>query len=366
MNFKGRDDSIIYLLAFDKRLSFLKDGNDITRKDVEKTFADFEADNFHFIEDMKSWHDCTPEELKRVNDNRKLTTQQSGIDQKEMFDDDQVVDLSEDAEEAEGIEEKQESVCYDEDCFMRKEFPETWIFEEFNIDENDEISKKFKVPDSLTTWKISAFSLHKRLGLAIAQPKELIVKNEFFMEMSLPYSIRFKEVLRLDVLVHNYNENKNNMNATVILDNRKGTDYEFIKYTETSNVCSLTALNKTEEKRKVKIPYGQVKRASFYIRSKEIKDGFVDFLTLKCVAKGTDEKKNVHFDVMQKMLQVEPAGIREYEVKSFSGDIDKGSPYEGSILTPKIVNSSTTVTEIDIAASGDYVIDNLGFLSQKT
>lgn len=366
MHFKGRSDSTIYLLAFDQRLSFLKDGNDITKKDVENTIADFGAENFHFIEDMRTWHDCTPEELDRVNSNRKLTTKQSGVNQKEMFDDDQVVDLNEDAEEAESIEENQKDECYGEACFMRKEFPETWIFEEFKIDENDKISKKFKVPDSMTTWKISAFSLHKRLGLAIAEPKELIVKNEFFMEMSLPYSIRFKEVLRIDILIYNYLENKQNMNATVGVFNKNRKTYEFVKYTEISNVCSLTALNTTNEKQKVLIPYGRVKRASFYVRSKEIERGFVDFLTFNCIVKGLDDKKNVHYDFMEKVLQVEPAGVREYQIKSFSGDISRDSTYKGTIQTPQIINSTTTVTEIDIVASGDYVIDKLEFLPKKS
>ena len=70
MKFEGRSESTIYLLAFDKRLTYLRKENDITRKYVDEKIGNFDSENHYFVQDMKSWDDCTTEEIQRVTSNR--------------------------------------------------------------------------------------------------------------------------------------------------------------------------------------------------------------------------------------------------------------------------------------------------------
>ena len=59
------------------------------------------------------------------------------------------------------------------------------------------------VPDTITTWETEAFCLSQQ-GFGLAPPKELVVFQPFFLELSLPYSIIRGENLELKATVFNY------------------------------------------------------------------------------------------------------------------------------------------------------------------
>jgi CD109 antigen len=62
-----------------------------------------------------------------------------------------------------------------------------------------------KVPDTITSWIISAFSLNKVNGLGLADaPTSLTVFKSFFVSTSLPYSVKRGEALTVSVQVFNY------------------------------------------------------------------------------------------------------------------------------------------------------------------
>ena len=80
MKFTTKARSKVYMLAFDKRLTFLRDGNDIVKDDIMKSVADYDGENKILVDDLSEWHDCTPEEAKRVESGRTYIINQGGTD----------------------------------------------------------------------------------------------------------------------------------------------------------------------------------------------------------------------------------------------------------------------------------------------
>ena len=81
------------------------------------------------------------------------------------------------------------------------------------------------LPDTLTSWVITGFSLNSQNGIGILQtPTKLTTVRPFFITLNLPYSVVKGEVLVLQILVHNYLGQ--HVNAEVSLDNTEG-HFEF-------------------------------------------------------------------------------------------------------------------------------------------
>ncbi|XP_075152777.1 CD109 antigen-like isoform X2 [Haematobia irritans] len=75
-----------------------------------------------------------------------------------------------------------------------------------------------KIPDSITSWVITGFSLNEKTGFGITKdPKKIRVFKSFFVSLNLPYSIKLGEVIKLPVNVCNNMEQ--NLNAVITLDN---------------------------------------------------------------------------------------------------------------------------------------------------
>ena len=69
---------------------------------------------------------------------------------------------------------------------VRKEFPETWIFEKFEVDNEDGIIEFEQIlPDTITSWDITGFTLSPTTGLGIAKPANVTVTQTFFLDVHL-------------------------------------------------------------------------------------------------------------------------------------------------------------------------------------
>jgi CD109 antigen len=115
---------------------------------------------------------------------------------------------------------------------VRRDFPETWIWEDINYncrdindaDYVDKITKK--APDTITSWVLTAFSNNLETGFATMDaPKTLRVFKPFFASLTLPYSILRGEILQLSVQVFNYLATASKI--TVTLEN-KNSEFRFM------------------------------------------------------------------------------------------------------------------------------------------
>ncbi|XP_075268481.1 complement C3 isoform X2 [Opisthocomus hoazin] len=98
----------------------------------------------------------------------------------------------------------------DEDITSRSLFPESWLWQvEQLIEKPNELGISTKtqtvyLKDSITTWEVLAVSLSQTKGLCVADPYEITVMKEFFIDLRLPYSVVRNEQVEIRAILYNY------------------------------------------------------------------------------------------------------------------------------------------------------------------
>uniref|UniRef100_A0A8C8SX57 Complement C3 n=1 Tax=Pelusios castaneus TaxID=367368 RepID=A0A8C8SX57_9SAUR len=107
-----------------------------------------------------------------------------------------------------------EDFLSDEDITSRTQFPESWLWQVEHLTERPNelgISSK-TVPiflkDSITTWEVLAVSLSETKGICVADPYEITVMKEFFIDLRLPYSVVRNEQVEIRAILYNYGSAK--------------------------------------------------------------------------------------------------------------------------------------------------------------
>jgi alpha-2-macroglobulin len=86
---------------------------------------------------------------------------------------------------------------------LRNYFPENWLFEMINVG-NYKTDIERTAPHTMTTWIGEAICMNSQSGLGVSNPSSLLVSQDFFAEIRLPYSVKRGEVFPLNVTVFNY------------------------------------------------------------------------------------------------------------------------------------------------------------------
>ncbi|XP_010188819.1 PREDICTED: complement C3 [Mesitornis unicolor] len=98
----------------------------------------------------------------------------------------------------------------DEDITSRSLFPESWLWQVEPLTEQPNdlgISSKtlpVYLKDSITTWEVLAISLSPTKGLCVADPYEITVMKDFFIDLRLPYSVVRNEQVEIRAILYNY------------------------------------------------------------------------------------------------------------------------------------------------------------------
>lgn len=97
---------------------------------------------------------------------------------------------------------------------VRKDFSETFLWQSVDLTRNDRmrLNKRrrqkdinVKVPDSITSYLISAVSMNENFGLGLpTEYPQLTVFQPFFVQFTLPYSVKRGETLLQDIFVYSY------------------------------------------------------------------------------------------------------------------------------------------------------------------
>ncbi|XP_031418396.1 complement C3-like isoform X2 [Clupea harengus] len=122
-----------------------------------------------------------------------------------------------------------------EDIVSRTQFPESWLWEDLTLphcprDSNHcsttstQMTKYLK--DSATRWQITAISLSETHGMCVAEPLELVVTKNFFIDLRLPHSAKRGEQLEIKAVLHN-----NHMDTLQVR----------VELLETEHVCSVAS-----------------------------------------------------------------------------------------------------------------------------
>ncbi|XP_065826416.1 CD109 antigen-like [Oscarella lobularis] len=88
---------------------------------------------------------------------------------------------------------------------VRTFFPQTWIWANATTDDSGTATLSQIVPDTITTWIVSAFAMNEQAGLGVpSSTTSLRSFKPFFVSLDLPYSVIRGEQLALKVVVFNY------------------------------------------------------------------------------------------------------------------------------------------------------------------
>lgn len=205
------------------------------------------------------------------------------------------------------------------------------------------LNLKKKVPDSLTTWVLTGFSIDPINGLAITKsPAELCVQQSFHISLNLPYSVKRGEVLTIPCSIFNYLPNQ--IEAEIIFENEHD-EFEFVDVAIDEKIYPKLTKEKSRKK-KLTILADDAVNALFTIRPTK-----VGLISLKVTAISPTAN-----DCIIKTLNVECEGVPQFVNNAVFVDLRQKpqiEPIDVTIEIPKIALPDST--RIEITCVGDLL-----------
>uniref|UniRef100_A0A0C9R6R1 TEP1-F n=1 Tax=Fopius arisanus TaxID=64838 RepID=A0A0C9R6R1_9HYME len=115
----------------------------------------------------------------------------------------------------------------------RSYFPETWLWDLVATGKEGRAVIKRNLPHTITNWIGHTICISSNYGLGIAQPVQINAIQPFFLDYSLPYSVKRGELLRMKVSLFNYMQH--NLPVKIQLVNASGFDLQISN--STGNYC---------------------------------------------------------------------------------------------------------------------------------
>lgn len=189
------------------------------------------------------------------------------------------------------------------------------------------------VPNLITTWIITAFSINPTSGFAwTEQSIKLTVSQEFFISMDLPYSIKTGEILTIPISV--FNNMDVDQEAEITMYN-KNSDFDFVDKDDDDLRDSKV--------RKINVTTHSGASTSFKIRAKTIG-------LKKIKVKATSYLSNG--DVIERDLLVKPKGITEHKSDVTLIDLRNNTKFTKDISI-NIPDSVPDSIKIEASITGD-------------
>nr|XP_006813172.1 PREDICTED: C3 and PZP-like alpha-2-macroglobulin domain-containing protein 8-like [Saccoglossus kowalevskii] len=185
-----------------------------------------------------------------------------------------------------------ENIIEDEsELQVRSDFPETWIFADEFLDDNGQMILPVTVPSSLTQWIVQAVGVSRDTGMCVAEPFELLAFKEFFIQLSLPYSVIKGEQIEIRAAVFNYGEHDLIVRAYLY-----GVD----------DICSEAKPGERSERKEFIVKAKEATSITFPVIPMSVGE-FPIRISAFSPAGG---------DIVEKILKVEPAGVERSFVHS--------------------------------------------------
>ncbi|XP_073080811.1 CD109 antigen [Manis javanica] len=188
--------SVVGIIAVDRSVNLMNASNDITMENVVHELELYNTGYYlgMFMNSFAVFQECGLWVLTDANLGKGYT--------------DGVYDSVEAAERF--VEENEGYLDFHDfssagNSYVRKHFPETWIWLDSNMGSRIDQDLEVTVPDSITSWAASAFVISEDLGLGLTTtPVELRAFQPFFISLNLPYAVIRGEELALEVTIFNY------------------------------------------------------------------------------------------------------------------------------------------------------------------
>uniref|UniRef100_A0A4Y0BNW4 TEP1-F n=1 Tax=Anopheles funestus TaxID=62324 RepID=A0A4Y0BNW4_ANOFN len=345
------EGSFVGLLAVDQSVLLLKSGNDISSEQIEQELEKYEsAQNCHGFWDGSNTSDCQAVGAVLLS-NRFIP--QEMYPQARMFKCSAPVGMAGGFGAAPMMLRSAKMAVMESDTFVepaqeptvRANFPETWIWESI-VNCKDMQSIRKIVPDTITSWVITGFSLSNSHGLGLMDaPSKVNVFMPFFLSIDLPYSVKLGETVRIPVIVFNYMDE--DQQADIVFFNNDG-EFEFI---------SEEAGDHKEKHRqeKLSVSRGSGKTLTFMIKPTKV--GHITLkITAKCALAG---------DGIERQLLVEPEGLPQYVNKALLVDLRSAKDIRQTFEVEVPEDAVPDSTKVEVSVIGDVLgssIENLDSL----
>uniref|UniRef100_A0A0A1WMQ8 TEP1-F n=1 Tax=Zeugodacus cucurbitae TaxID=28588 RepID=A0A0A1WMQ8_ZEUCU len=210
---------------------------------------------------------------------------------------------------------------------VRRDFAETWIFDDIEDTQTAEFTWTKKIPDTITSWIVSGFAIHPEKGLGVTTHNtDIVTFQPFFISVRLPYSVKRGEIINVPALVFNYLDTA--LDVEITLDNTDG-EYEF---TEISNEIS----SEVRRVKRVHVPAQSSAGVAFMLRPKIIGNIMLKYTAISPLAG----------DAIHKMLKVIPEGVTEYANRAFFVNLKE---------TPEQRQSFDLVLPADVVPNSEHI-----------
>ena len=186
---------------------------------------------------------------------------------------------------------------------VRNYFPETWLFDLVPLDGQGDADVDLEAPHTITTWIAEVFCSHSEAGLGVANKTELLVTQDFFADINMPYSVKRGEVLPVNVSVFNTVSRGLPIRLSV-------RESDAIKLDQTSQDLCLPGTN--NDIKTFNIKARELHEVNITVEAK-ITDKAAAVAGGVCEAAGEAEG---YTDILQKSIQVKPEGFPVEKVQS--------------------------------------------------
>ncbi|XP_040171467.1 CD109 antigen-like isoform X13 [Anopheles arabiensis] len=336
-------DSYVGLLGVDQSVLLLKSGNDITKQQVFSELEKYEERSYGFYRRKKrfAWN---PHAEHRDFSTVGAFVMSNANDPPQLAFPEAIAFASPSLGASAGIPSADGPT-------VRKDFPESWIW--YSAAEegfSGEKTLQKKVPDTITSWIITGFSVNPIYGLGLTQqPRKLNVFLPFFVSTNLPYSVKRGEVVAIPIVVFNYMED--DQTAEVVLHN----DEQEFDFADVEN--EVVESNKVElfRQKRLDIASNTGKSVSFMVKPKKL-----GHITIKVTA-----KTKIAGDAVERQLLVEPEGLPQFINKAAFIDLRAAPELTKTFEVEIPKNAVPDSTRIEVAVIGDVMgstIQNLDSL----
>ncbi|XP_068249990.1 alpha-1-inhibitor 3-like [Palaemon carinicauda] len=110
----------------------------------------------------------------------------------------------------------------------RTDFPETWLWNLVVVPTTGVLEENVEVPDTITEWVGKAVCVHPKIGVGVSERASLITYTSFFIDLTLPPSIKRGEILPVKISVFNYLQQPLPVRVTL----ESSTEYELTGETD--------------------------------------------------------------------------------------------------------------------------------------
>lgn len=83
-------------------------------------------------------------------------------------------------------------------------FPESELFQEFDLNQSGQHNLNFTLPDSLTTWHIQGLSLSDKSPFCVSKPISVTTFKDVITKLNFPHVVKRLEQIHIKAVVYNY------------------------------------------------------------------------------------------------------------------------------------------------------------------